>query len=679
MSIVEKTANRLIHEKSPYLLQHAYNPVDWYPWGDEAFKKAQAEDKPVFLSVGYSTCHWCHVMENESFEDEQVARVLREGFIAVKVDKEERPDIDAVYMEVTQTLTGGGGWPMTVIMTPDQKPFFAGTYFPKTSGYGRHGIIDILREVNSRWKADRDGLESIGDALISRLSVSHEFENIEPTNALMRQAYKYFDKAFDERDGGFGRAPKFPSPHNLMFLLRYGIHENVPRAIAMAEKTLEQMFRGGMYDHIGGGFSRYSVDARWEIPHFEKMLYDNALLTITYLEAYQLTGRELYRHVAENTLAYITREMTGPDGEFYSAQDADSDGREGLYYVWKPEEIRQILGSNDGTYWSGWYGMTKHGNFEGDNIPTLLNNLNYADVNTRIRQLNEKLLAYRSTRVKLHKDDKALTSWNSMMIAAFATAYTTLGKPEYLQSAKNAELFVRQKLTDSAGNLRVSYRDGVAQGSGFLDDYAYFTWALLTLFDASGEAPYLESAIAHAEAMTRLFADEKGGGFYMYSHNAESLITRPKETYDGAVPSGNSVAAFNLRKLAAITGSREWEDVSLRQLEFMAAQTGGFPASHSFSNIAMMTALYPQINLICAVSSADDIEQLRDSRARKFLPELTTVLITPENSKSLRRIIPPAADYTQIEREPTFYLCRDNTCSMPFTGFANLEEAFEQM
>jgi len=669
MSIAEKTANRLIHEKSPYLLQHAYNPVDWYPWCEEAFERAKTEDKPVFLSIGYSTCHWCHVMEQESFEDETVADALRRDFIAVKVDKEERPDIDAVYMEITLALTGSGGWPMTVLLTPDQKPFFAGTYFPKNARRGMPGLLDILRETAAKWQEDRQSLESFGDRLVRRASagsVSAEQEPDEPKEQL-EQAFKSFNRIFDESNGGFGHAPKFPSPHNLMFLMRYGTLAKSPRAISMAEKTLEQMYRGGMYDHVGGGFSRYSTDARWLVPHFEKMLYDNALLTLAYLDAYQLTGSALYRRVAEETIRYILREMTGPDGEFYCAQDADSEGHEGLYYVWRPEEITELLGPVDGGYWNEWYGVTTHGNFEGQNIPTLLGNLDYADENMRIEQLNEKVRAHRLTRVKLHKDDKALVSWNAMMIAALARAYAVLERAEYRDAAERAVAFIREKMTDDTGRLRVSYRDGEAKGQGFLDDYAYYSWALLSLYEATFEQCYLDSAIEYADRMCQLF-ESKGcdpGGFYMYSDDAETLITRPKEVFDGATPSGNSVAAAVLQKLASLTGDVKWDDRAVRQFDFMARVSSGNPAAHSFWNIAAMSEAYPARRLVCAVASPGDTERLRKILAKRFLPDLT-VLVVAEGS-----------DYTPIGGETTFYMCEGRTCAAPFTGFDKLEEILD--
>ena len=675
MSITEKTANRLIHETSPYLLQHAYNPVDWYPWGEEAFARAKSENKPVLLSVGYSTCHWCHVMEQESFEDEEVAKLLNRDFISIKVDKEERPDIDTVYMEVTQAMTGSGGWPMTVFLTPDQKPFFSGTYFPKTSRHRRAGFIDILQTIAEQWKADRLRIESAGDEILTRIKHTRvQSESAEPEKGFITAAYRYFIAAFDEHNGGFNRAPKFPSPHNLMFLMRYGVLESEQQAFVMVEKTLQQMYRGGIYDHVGGGFSRYSTDANWLVPHFEKMLYDNALLTIAYLDAYQINGRDTYRRVAENILSYIAREMTGELGQFYCAQDADSEGHEGLYYVWRPDEITQILGEDDGRYWNKWFGLTKHGNFEGQNIPNLLQNVDYADENERIEVLNEKIYNHRLTRVKLHKDDKALTSWNSMMIIACAKAYAFLDEPKYLTMATRAKSFISEKLTDKSGGLHVSYRNGHASGEGYLDDYAFYAMALLELYSASFDSAYLAEAIDYAERMHSLFADERDGGYFLYSNNAESLITRPKETYDGATPSGNSVTALVLQWLSDLTGEPRWDERARRQIEFMTAETRDNPAVHCFSNIAMMSVLYPRQLIVCVAAAAEDATRLRRILARRFSPDLDVVLITPENEEHFRKILPWLRDYRTINDETAFYVCKDRTCSMPFTGFDKLDD-----
>ncbi|MEL7655517.1 MAG: thioredoxin domain-containing protein, partial [Bacillota bacterium] len=418
-----KMPNRLINESSPYLLQHARNPVDWYPWGEEAFNRAKTEDKPVFLSIGYSTCHWCHVMAHESFEDEEVAEVLNRDFISIKVDKEERPDIDAVYMSVCQGLTGSGGWPLTIIMSPDQRPFFAGTYYPKTKRYNVPGLLEILDAVTKEWKGNKDSLLETGDKIVNALKAGTQKQDHDMTGQIdhnglskdiIHEAKELFSQSYDERYGGFGRSPKFPSPHNLMFLLRYSKFEKDERALEIVEKTLLQMYRGGIFDHIGYGFSRYSTDEKWLAPHFEKMLYDNALLAIICSETYQITGKELYQRVARKTLSYITREMTDEQGGFYSAQDADSEGTEGKYYIFTPDEILKLLGEQDGTLFNGFFDITGRGNFEGSNIPNLLKNKVYDPIPDMIRGMIPKVYEYRYNRTRLHKDDKQLTSWNSL-------------------------------------------------------------------------------------------------------------------------------------------------------------------------------------------------------------------------------------------------------------------------
>jgi len=601
--------NKLIDEKSPYLLQHAYNPVDWYPWGDEAFQKAKTENKPVFLSIGYSTCHWCHVMAHESFENEEVAEVLNGYFVPVKVDKEERPDIDSVYMAVCQGITGSGGWPLTIIMTPDQKPFFAGTYYPRERRYNVPGLLEILDSAAKNWEEDRETLESAGDRIVHVLN-GRQREQIRKNDPaagkegktlkkeLIREAAESLYQSFDNWYGGFGASPKFPMPHNLMFLLRYHQFEKEEHALEIVEKTLQQMYRGGIFDHIGYGFSRYSTDDKWLVPHFEKMLYDNALLAIAYLEAYQVTGNELYKTIAMKTLSYIAREMTGEEGGFHSAQDADSDGEEGKYYVFTPAEILELLGKPDGESFNEFFDITETGNFEGNNIPNLIKTKNYDPIPDNIRKRIPEVYDYRLTRTKLHKDDKVLTSWNSLMIAAYAKAYRALGDEKYIRTAERAAAFLMETMTGNGGKLFVSYRSGAASGSGTLDDYAYFTWALLELYEATLDLEYLEQARKRCGLMLTCFPDEEGGGFYLTDKDAERLICRPKDTYDGAVPSGNSVAGYVLIKLSKLTGIEEYYQAGSRQLEFLAKNAAAYPAGHCFAMMAIMMELY-QESFLC--------------------------------------------------------------------------------
>lgn len=612
-----KKPNHLIQETSPYLLQHAYNPVDWYPWGPEAFETAKKEDKPVFLSIGYSTCHWCHVMAHESFEDPEVAEVLNRDFIAVKVDKEERPDIDAVYMAVCQGLTGRGGWPMTIIMTPDQKPFFAGTYFPKHERYNVPGLLKILDDVIKEWKLKRGSLVDTGEKITSALNERQKKRSIggripsgngdgtagknawTPNNVLIKAAQDTLYKSFDQQYGGFGASPKFPMPHNLMFLLRISKFNQEKRALELVEKTLQQMYRGGIFDHIGYGFSRYSTDHKWLAPHFEKMLYDNALLVIAYLEAYQVTGRELYRSVAEKTLEYIQREMTDETGGFYSAQDADSDGEEGGYYLLSESEIIDLLGVTDGTQFCKFFDITKSGNFEGGNIPNLIKNQDFEQIPETIRRQLPRIYEHRLKRAELHKDDKILTSWNSLMIVACAKAYKALDEETYLRIAEKAAAFLSVSMTNSDGTLCVSSRGGgKATGMGTLDDYAFFIWALLELYEATLDMNYLEQARTLCDAMISGFQDPSGGGLFLTHGDAEQLIYRPKETYDGAIPSGNSVAGYVLVKLSRLTGLDEYHQQALTQLQFLSEQAAAYPAGHCFTMMALMMELH-QESFLC--------------------------------------------------------------------------------
>ncbi|WP_312644027.1 thioredoxin domain-containing protein [Hydrogenoanaerobacterium sp.] len=672
-----KKSNKLIHEKSPYLLQHAYNPVDWYPWGEEAFAHAKAEDKPIFLSIGYSTCHWCHVMEQESFEDDEVAQALNRNFIAIKVDKEERPDIDSVYMNVCQALTGSGGWPMTILMTPEQKPFFAGTYFPKRSRYNMPGILDILQTVATQWRQDKGRLlDSAGK--ITGIMKKQEQETGEGrlSKELTEQAESLFAKSFDVRFGGFGSAPKFPTPHNLMFLLRYSALEQDKSALSMVEKTLQQMYKGGLFDHIGFGFSRYSTDRRWLVPHFEKMLYDNALLAIAYLETYQLTGNELYRRVAEKTLTYVLREMTSEDGGFYSAQDADSEGVEGKYYVFTPDEIINLLGEEDGAYFNQYFDITAKGNFEGSSIPNLIENAAYDKADDRIEALCKKVYEYRLTRTALHKDDKILTSWNSLMIVAFAKAYQVLGTQRYREAAERAMEFNRQMLTTEDGRLCVRHRDGESAGGGYLDDYAFTAWAALTLYEATFEANYLEKALFLTQQISELFSDAESGGFYLYGAGSENLILRPKETYDGAIPSGNSVAAYVLIRLAKLTGKPQLEELAHRQLKFLAGSMEHYPAGYSFALMAMISALYTTKEIVCVTENSEDVQKLQGILRSRFLPNTVVLVKDLTGDGKTEQLVELIENYRLKDGKTAYYICENNACTPPFT---NLDELAKRL
>jgi len=584
--------NRLINEQSPYLLQHAHNPVDWYPWDQEAFDKAKDEDKPIFLSIGYSTCHWCHVMARESFEDKEIAAALSKDFVSIKVDKEERPDLDLVYMSACQLFTGQGGWPTTLLLTPEGQPFFAGTYFPKESRGGMTGLLSILGSTAKAWAENRDELLETGRQMVERLNSTGEKDVAswmdEPLNdQLILEGINQLQSTFDERNGGFGRSPKFPTPHNLLFLMVAHESKMNDSALEMVEHTLAQMYRGGIFDHIGGGFSRYSTDPYWLAPHFEKMLYDNALLTFVYTEAYRLTEDRLYKEVAEATMDYVLREMTAVEGGFYSAQDADSEGEEGKYYVFTEQEILEQLGEEKGQPFNNSYDITQRGNFEGKSIPNLLRNQRYRNAAREFADGCKSLLDYRATRMELHRDDKILTAWNGMMIAALANAARVFHDNKYLYVAEMAADFVEKELIKKDGRLKVRYRNREAVGNGNLDDYAYYTWGLLELYETTRKVGYLQKALDCNNRIVTDFVDEDGGGFFFTASNSEKLIWRPKETYDSAMPSANSIVTWNMLRLARKMDSSHLMEKAESQLRFLASNAGDYPAGHSFTLFAL--------------------------------------------------------------------------------------------
>lgn len=653
--------NQLKDQKSPYLLQHAENPVNWYPWCNDAFETARKEDKPVFLSIGYSTCHWCHVMAHESFEDEETARVLNRSFVCIKVDREERPDIDAVYMSVCQAMTGSGGWPLTILMTPEQKPFYAGTYLPKHSRYGHLGLMELLTQVEVLWNSQREKLYHTGEEILSWLQTQKESSQAEPSRELLHRAAAGLSKSFDPEWGGFGQAPKFPTPHNLTFLMQYAALEHDKRAMQMVERTLQCMAEGGIYDQIGGGFSRYSTDRQWLIPHFEKMLYDNALLIYAYAEAYQITKNTLFLSVIQETVSYVLRELTDEEGGFYCGQDADSDGIEGKYYTLTPAEVLSVLGKEDGEDFCRFFGITERGNFEGKSIPHLPGQSGRKD--ERMKKLCEKLHAYRLSRTSLHKDDKILTAWNSLMIATLAKASFLCREPDWLHAARKAQQFLETRLTDSHGRLYVRYRDGETAGTGNLEDYAYYVWALLELYQTTWDADDLEKAVSVANHMTRWFADREMGGFYLSASDAEALISRPKETWDGALPSGNSVAALVLSLLSELTGEESWQVERDRILRYLTGEAEAYPSGHCFAMSAMCSVLYPSSQLICVSTEKRIPEELTDFLRRNYLPGLTVLFLTSQNRKQLARIAPFTAHYPIPDSDAAYYLCQGNTCS----------------
>lgn len=664
-------SNRLVYEKSPYLQQHAGNPVDWYPWCSEAFDRAREQDKPIFLSIGYSTCHWCHVMERESFENSEIAELLNREYVAIKVDREERPDIDAVYMSVCQALTGGGGWPLNLLLAPDQRPFWAGVYLPPYSRNGRPGLYELLRDSARMWREQRELLLRAGSAVLEHIGRKPEQRPPEPAEKLLCEAVEIFSAGFDARNGGFGRAPKFPAAHNLLFLMRYAGLRHDRRALVMVEHTLCQMARGGIFDHIGGGFSRYSTDARWLAPHFEKMLYDNALLAYTYVEAYERTGDDFYRRVAVQTLDYVLRELSDPKGGFYCGQDADSDGIEGKYYTFIPAEIEEVLGKEDAAAFCHRYGIVQTGNFDGKSIPNLLDCADWRETGG-LNGCRKKLYDYRLARTSLHRDEKVLTAWNALMIAAFSKAARVLGDGRYLRAARRAVQFINSNLTDEKGRLYLRWCDGQAAYAGQLDDYAFLAWALLELYACTYEAELLQKAVHLAELVEQWFADP-AGGYYLIASDSEQLITRPKELYDGAMPSGNAVMGYVLVKLMSLTGERRWAERATRQLRFIAGSISTYPAGYSFSLMALLESIEPRGTLVCALGGPPDPE-LAVLTAQTGVDVMVK---TRANASLLAQAAPMTAGYAVPDQGAAYYLCKDGACRPPVYSLDALRALME--
>ena len=664
-------SNQLQHEKSPYLLQHKDNPVHWRPWGSEAFAVARAENKPIFLSIGYSTCHWCHVMAHESFEDEGVAEVINRAFVPIKVDREERPDVDAVYMEACIAMNGSGGWPLTVLLTPDQKPFWAGTYLPKAA------LLSLLSQVEDLWNNRREALLAAGAQMTDYLRQESKAGPGTPSRALAAAAMERFARSFDEKWGGFGAAPKFPMAHNLIFLMRYARCSGQQKAMDMAEKTLEAMYRGGLFDHVGGGFSRYSTDRRWLVPHFEKMLYDNALLLFAYTEAFQRTGRPLYETVARRTAEYVLRELENPDGGFFCGQDADSEEVEGKYYVFRPAEVRAALGEARAKIFCGRYGITEKDHFEGGSIPNLIGAEDPEKEPEEMAAIREALRRWRAERTTLHKDDKILVAWNGLMIAALAKAGLVFRAPQYLDAAGRAVEFIKKHLTDPQGRLQARWRDGERAINGKLDDYAFYCWGLLELYEASLDLRYLSEAQRLAARLLEDFFDREKGGLYPYASDDEQLITRSKEVHDGAMPSGNSVAALVFSRLDRLTGNARWGEAARLQFSFLAGAVRAYPAGYSFSMLAMVEELWPSAQLICA---GKEIPAELRAFLRNYTGNTLSVLVkTPENQQLLSELAPFTREYPIPEQGMQYYLCTNGACRTPTGSLSEIEAQLETL
>ncbi|MDO8531630.1 MAG: thioredoxin domain-containing protein [Dehalococcoidia bacterium] len=669
--------NRLVNETSPYLRQHAHNPVDWYPWGEEALQKARAEDKPILLSIGYSACHWCHVMERESFEDPAIARQMNEGFVSIKVDREERPDLDAVYMQAVQAMTGRGGWPLTAFLTPDCKPFYGGTYFPPEDRHGGPGFPRVLAAVVEAYHTKRADLTRAADQLVSKLRESTDVrtDGAALTADLSQRAYSTIYAGFNRQSGGFGAAPKFPQPMTHEFVLRSWARTRDPEALEMVEFTLAVMAMGGIYDHLGGGFHRYSTDDIWLVPHFEKMLYDNALLARLYLHAYQATGRPFYRRVAEETLDYVLREMTSPEGGFYSSQDADSEDVEGKFYVWTPRQVRDILGK-DGDVFCRYFDVTEQGNFEGQNIlhvltpPDALAREMGVPEDEMARVVGEgrrKLLEARRKRVPPARDDKVLTAWNAMTLRSLAEAAAVLGRDDYRRAAvANASLLLTALRPQ--GRLLRSYKDGQARGKGYLEDYACLVDGLLALYEATFERRWFDEARSLADQMLELFWEPAQGVFYDTGRDHEALVFRPRDVFDNATPCGGSVAADVLLRLATLTGEESYASRAVAALDSVHGHMTQYPLGlgHWLCALSYHLATPKEIAII-GPRDHPATRALAHAAHRPFVPHKVIAGCAPDDSSAEGDGIPLLKGRGMVNGRPTAYVCERNTCKLPVT------------
>ncbi len=682
--------NRLIHEASPYLLQHAHNPVDWFPWGDEAFEKARREDKPVFLSIGYSTCHWCHVMAHESFENEKIATILNEKFVSIKVDREELPGVDAVYMEFVQKTTGSGGWPMSVFLTADGKPFFGGTYYPPTDSYGRPGFESLLTMIDEAWQNRRDKILSSADEIALLLKdKAKENTPLKLDTDFLGDTAAAIGSLYDPQYGGFGRAPKFPQPSMLSFLLAYSHRTGDKELLAKVQKTLDKMASGGMYDQLGGGFHRYSVDEKWLVPHFEKMLYDQALISRAYLQAYQLTGKDSYKKTVEDILGYVLRDMASPEGAFYSAEDADSEGREGVFYVWTLKEIKAVLNRKEQNLVTAYYGVSQTGNFEhGTSILHIAMPLSEAakqfglkpgEAEKILTDAKQKLFEQRAKRIRPHRDEKIIAGWNGMMISVLAYGGAAMDKPDYIQAARKSADFILEHLS-ADGRLKRYYAKGKAHENAVLDDYAHLVRGLLDLYQADFNPKWLKVSLELSAQMIELFEDPNSGGFYLTGSDADKLFIRTRPDYDGAVPNGNSIAVENLIRLTEFTGDSKWLKHAEKVLVWYQEQLKSQPASLTQMTVSADLWLSPRSEIVIAAPAGISADKILRQIRKRFLPRTVILLRSPElNIPLLEELAETVKDRPAVGGKVTIYLCENFVCKQPIVELDAFVEALEEL
>ena len=682
----ERRPNRLIHETSPYLLQHAHNPVDWYPWGEEALERARREGKPLLVSIGYAACHWCHVMERESFEDPATAAIMNEHFVCVKVDREERPDLDAIYMDAVQAMTGGGGWPLTAFCTPDGKPFYAGTYFPPEDRHGLPAFRKVLLAIAEAWRERRDEVLAQGERVLRAVERATRVgtPDAELAEGVLREAFEQLRRAFDRRGGGFGGAPKFPQPMTLGFVLRCHLR-GMPGALEMLTLTLDRMAAGGIFDQVGGGFHRYAVDASWHVPHFEKMLYDNAQLARLYARAWQVTGEASYRRVAERTLDFLLRELRGPEGGFWSSLDADSEGEEGRFYVWPYEELVEVAGGGDrglGEAVAACLGAAPGGNWEGVNVlwrpvPTQAVAAELGrepgELEAAVEAALARLSARREERVRPGVDDKVLAGWNGLAISALAEAGRAFGEPRYVEAALGAAGFVLAELRGADGRLRRAWREGRRSGPAFADDHALLAEACLALYETTFELRWFEEARRLADELLRLFHDEEAGGFFQTGADHERLVVRPKELLEGAVPSGNSAAADVLLRVALLTGEERYERAALGALRLVREGMVRAPTAfgHALQALDLWVGPAHEVAIVGDPAAADTRALVEEVTVRRFLPNRVLAVAAPDDEVA-RRAIPLLEGRVPVDGRATAYVCRRFVCELPVTEPAAL-------